>query len=304
MSVLEMFGHEKKKVHQIIDFAGIAFPTYFGAIRNDEKLTDEESQFNYWRYLMLSTIADIKNRYKSDNIFICAEGGSWRSDEFEYYKAKRKEKRLENPEELEGLFKHMDLFLEELRDVFKFNILSVKKCEGDDGIAFCVHELPKEDIKVVCSADKDMVQLLDVENTIFYNTRNRCETLCDNPQVALQKLIMMGDTSDGIPNMKSDGDTFIIKGKRQKACGEKAVAKILIEGLDKVLLENAMWRKNYRRNEKLITLDEKNIPVKIWQAMKEQFEAFEYKSANAIKIGGYLTERNLLGLMDRINSFV
>lgn len=302
--ILEMFGHEKEKTHLIIDLSGYAHTIYHGAIKNDEKLTDDESRFNHWRYLILSNIVEHIKNYKADNIFIACDGGSWREKEFIYYKAKRKEERLKNPELLKPMFQALNEFQNELSDIFKFGVLRGKGCEGDDWVAFLVHELPENDNKIIISGDKDMIQLTKVANTRFYNIRKKCETQCENPEIALQKLIIMGDTSDGIPNIKSDDDTFIIKEKRQKACGEKAVAKMFKEGFENILMENAIWRKNYKRNEKLITLDEKNIPVKIWQQMKDEFEALNYSNSNAIEIGRYFTNKDIIGLIPRVNDFI
>ena len=305
LDMLDIFGHEEDKTHLIVDISGYLHQKFYTA-EKDEKFTDNESTFNYWRYLILTELAILHKKYNPNNVFICCDRNSWRSDHFEYYKAKRKAKRNEHPEKFEELFKQASLFEEELETVFKYNILQCKGAEGDDGVGFLVHELPKEDTKIIVSMDKDMVQLLSIPNTIFFNIHHlkKCEEYCENPEIALQKLIINGDSSDGIPNMKSDSDTFVNEEKRQKSCGEKTIEKMFIAGFDEILKENVTWRKNYKRNEKLIVLDEKNIPVKVWNGLKKCFDGFTYSNCKAIELGTYFNNHDIMGLMEVVNNFI
>ena len=50
--------------------------------------------------------------------------------------------------------------------------------------------------------------------------------VCDNPQEFLKSHIIKGDSSDGIPNILSDGDTFVNPEKRQKRLTKNVMNRI------------------------------------------------------------------------------
>src|SRR5690606_3672716 len=70
----------------------------------------------------------------------------------------------------------------------------------------------------------------------------------------LSEHIVKGDRGDGIPNILSDDDTFVVEGKRQKKMTEKRLTEFLTQ--DMSTWENERHRINWRRNKKLIDLRE------------------------------------------------
>jgi hypothetical protein len=66
-----------------------------------------------------------------------------------------------------------------------------------------------------------------------------------------------------------------------------------------------MFRKNYQRNQRLITLSKQYIPENIWAGIEEEYtKKLGVKRKNAVEIGNYFRMKNLNGLMSRLNDFV
>ena len=74
--------------------------------------------------------------------------------------------------------------------------------------------------------------------------------VCERPDSFLFNHIMKGDVSDGVPNILSDDDTFVVEGKRQKPMNAKAKTRVreVINGNE---VDETISR-NYDRNRQLI----------------------------------------------------
>jgi hypothetical protein len=119
-------------------------------------------------------------------------------------------------------------------------------------------------------------------------------------------MILKGDTSDGIPNVLSDDDTFVNENKRQKSCGDKKINEILSTGIEQMMVDDALFRKNYERNQKMIVLSEQFIPERVWNGIIEEYERVskDFKRKNAILIGNYFRQIGLNGLVAKANNYI
>ena len=77
-----------------------------------------------------------------------------------------------------------------------------------------------EDILII-SSDKDFQQLQSFGNIKQYSPAHREYLVCENPEWYLSNHIIRGDSSDGIPNILSDDDTFINPDKKQTIMNKK-----------------------------------------------------------------------------------
>lgn len=291
----------------IIDFSQICFAQFYGGVAKDDQLETHEDKIQFFKHRVFSKLADINKKLRCQEMILAIDSSSWRKDAFAYYKAKRETDRADKSEEFNLIFKCIDAVKADLVD-FNYKVISVEKAEGDDIIAILVDKLLSEEITnkiYIVSTDKDFQQLTS-KRVLLYNHLSGETINCENKDVFLLKLIMGGDSSDGIPNILSDDDTFINSSKRQKACGEKKMESILMEGLDVFLSKNVLAKKNFDRNKKLITLSKEFIPENIWNNVIAEYERVskDYKRKNAIIIANNFRMKNLNALVSRANEFI
>ena len=106
--------------------------------------------------------------------------------------------------------------------------------------------------------------------------------------------IIKGDSSDGIPNVLSDDDTFMIDGKRQKPCSKKRVEEVFDDPY------NDAWKVNFERNQTMI--DMTKIPDEYESLILEEFEK-DMVVNDRSKLLDYFIKNKLKNLMSSIGDF-
>jgi 5'-3' exonuclease len=206
--------------------------------------------------------------------------------------------------------------------------MKINGAEADDIIAILAQHLVKTVKKVIiASNDKDFKQLVSGNIHLWSMGAEKFMHVEDNHEYLISQ-ILQGDASDGIPNVRSDDDTFIIDGKRQKPCGPKLIGKILemgvpewfkdqwakdvkaddkLEGTDKyqgLKDKSNQLSRNYRRNKKLIELSPNMIPSSLWNLCIKKYESKEKKKGNFTKVLHYLTRNRMKQLTPFIHQFL
>jgi 5'-3' exonuclease len=221
----------------------------------------------------------------------------WRKEIFPYYKGKRAVDRQESKIDWDGIFEVSNTVREALKNTFAFRAIQVPTVEADDIIATLVHEIaaPSGEKTVIVASDKDFYQLLKYPNVSILGPDKK-KFLTQMPQDELVNKIIKGDSGDGIPNIKSDDDTFMNPDKRQKGITEKFIAEI-----KERLANNDLgpYERNYKRNESLISLEK--IPQKYREQIIEAYEAQADKKANGVM--EYLASNKLRMLLDCLQDF-
>ena len=287
----------------LIDFSPIAFAQYYGHVQRDTDLETAEDKIHYLKFMILSKLADIQKQVKANKSILAFDSNSWRKDHFKFYKAKRDMQKADKALDYEIIFNAIDELIPILKQT-NYTCLRIDKAEADDIIAvacntFQDHKLIEKII--IVSKDKDFQQLTNKKVALYDYTKDKIIT-CEDAEVFKMKLVLGGDSSDGIPNVLSDDDTFINGDKRQKACGEKKIQKILSEGLDKLFVDTQI-RKNFERNQKMVILSEQFIPEKVWSNIKKELHIKSEKRKSIFEIGNILREHNFDALVSRINDF-
>lgn len=266
--------------------------TQYNYSDNREELFSEDTV----RHIVLNTYRFYKNKFGEQygNLVICDDAGdSWRKDIFPYYKASRKKTRETDGHDWSKIFDAMNKIRKEVRENFPYKVMWVERCEADDIIAtLCMNFNVKEKILIV-SSDKDFQQLQRYMNVKQYSPIHKNFIYCDNPQNFLKEHILRGDTSDGIPNVLSDDDTFIVEGKRQKPLSQKKL-ELIIENIPEYL------RINYNRNQKLVDLS--YIPKEYTERILQEYQV-EPKVKGKEKLFEYFTKNKLANLMEVIDEF-
>lgn len=281
----------------LIDYSGIALANI-----QAQKLPPEE---NLLRHMILNSIRMYRKKYRAKygEIVICCDSpNNWRRNAFKYYKAKRREAREEDTGGMNWdlVFEIMGKVREELRENFPYKVLQVEGAEADDIIGILTRytqEFGKYEPVMIVSSDKDFVQLQKYDNVSQYSPMRKKLLVESSPDAYLTEHILRGDAGDGIPNVLSDDDTFVVEGKRQARLTAKKL-KALMDPESDLFNE---FRHNIARNTRLISLEQ--TPKSLQQETINKFED-ESQASDGQKVLNYLIANKCKLLIDDIEDFI
>lgn len=268
------------------------FATLFASIGKHTNIKIEESLI---RHMTLNVIRNINSKFRAEygQLVICNDSRSnWRKSIFPFYKAGRKKSREQSELDWKAIFNIMGNIKDELRTQFPYKFLDVEGAEADDIIGTICNKVIDEKILIV-SGDKDYRQLhrSGVQQYDPIHSRFIQES---EPNQYLTIQIMKGDATDGIPNIASPDNTFVIN-QRQKKMTQKLLDELTTFQIDS---SNKYYR-NYIRNKTLIDLRE--IPKDIKQNIIEQFNNTAPKDKSNLL--SYFQQHKLKQLVEHVNDF-
>jgi hypothetical protein len=253
------------------------------------------------RTLVLQMIGSINQKFKSKYgklVIACDSKQLWRKEVFPPYKAHRKGDRTKLTHiDWPAAFKVFDSLKEELKAYTPYYVIEVDGAEGDDVISTLAREFAGEN-NILVSTDKDFKQLQAYTKITQFGPIDWKMIPADDAFTYLQNHIITGDRGDGVPNIMSDDDTFIVDGKRQKRLTAGYLEQFLNKDMDH--WDNERHRINWRRNKQLIDLRE--TPKYIQDEIVQSF----YQQQKDVKIGkffDYFSKYRLTSLMSKINDF-
>lgn len=214
--------------------------------------------------LLLGKIRNFNVDFREEfgELVLCNDHISWRNKVFPEYKGQRRLQRINNvdTDQLHPLHEVFDLikdFWEKMEETGPYKCIKIKGAEADDIIAILARTPGKH---VVVSADKDISQLTRFKNVTYYNPIKKMKI--DNGPDFWHYLVVRGDPGDGVPNILSDDDTFMVSNKRQRQLRQPVVdqivnssdpeKEILSMKFSGIFSEQVLI--NYRRNKRLIDL--------------------------------------------------
>lgn len=269
--------------------------------------TNSEINIDLLRHMVLNSIRHNNQKFKDKfgELIICCDGSSyWRKDVFPLYKANRKKARDESELDWKLIFNALNTIRQEINDYFSYRVILNDKCEADDVIATICNEFaycdflsnePVEPI-LILSADHDFVQIHKPSIISQYDPVRKKWVENKNPKKYLKEHIIRGDSGDGIPNILSKDDCFIL-GERQKRLSSKKLEGWL-ESDPKDFCDENMLR-NYKRNEQLIDLS--FTPE---QYKKEIIDSYNKQAGKKKKqIFDYFVQHRLRNLTEAIHEF-
>ena len=157
-------------------------------------------------------------------VICCDDRHYWRKEVFKHYKAGRKKDRDKSDLDWNSIHDIMNTLYNEISLNFPYKNLKLNKVEADDIIAVLCQKYNKEEKILIVSSDKDFQQLQRYENVKQYSPLKKSYIACEEPENFILEHIIKGDSSDGIPNILSDDDTFVNKEKRQSLVEQKRFA--------------------------------------------------------------------------------
>lgn len=272
------------------------------------KLHDQVDE-SMLRHLFLNTIRIYRKQFKDTHgeVILCLESSNcWRKSFFPNYKANRK--KTAGDHDWKTVFGYFEKFIAEIDSVFPWMILRVPHTEADDIIAVICQKFHCDEKIVILSNDKDFMQLQRYPAISQYSPLKKELLQCTEPKNFLLEHIIKGDTSDGIPNILSDDDTFVIEGKRQKPIGKKKMLQMISDG-------HLSSMNNWERNQTLV--DFSCIPDIVRQEIVRSYKNEKSKRENQrqemslvpgnglySKVSHYLMSNNLNNLTDLIGDFL
>ena len=250
------------------------------------------------RHTILNSIRMFRNQFFKDfgEMVICCDGkDNWRKKVFPEYKANRRKNREEDATDWKTLFELLHEMRDDISKYFPYKVMHVDEAEADDIIAVIVRELSEEPTLIV-SSDKDFIQLQKFDNVKQWSPLQK-KFVVGDPVESLYDKTIRGDTGDGVPNILSSDDTFIIEGKRQTPITKKKLD--LWRGKFPEEFCNESMLRNYHRNKTLVDLDE--TPKSICINIINQYQSQEVGDRSQLL--NYFVDKKLKNLMEVIEEF-
>lgn len=307
----------------LIDFSQIIHNNLY-SMKEDMINDGIENTINFLKHHILTKILYISKTFKQHKeIVLCADSrDNWRNSFYPNYKGRRKLRRKNDDFPWDEFWKHMDIFEQELNEMFPFNYIKVDRAEGDDIIGTLVYYImntkPNEEI-IIVSSDKDFKQLQLNQNIKQYDPRENKEIKTLNPQNELMWLILAGDDDDDVLNVKTtDIDTFINPDKKQIRMwyetkvwehinNNTVMDELLVDIVDKktkeVIVSREQLLKNFERNRKLVDLSK--CPIDIQKEIVYQYESNRENipERNRLDLLKYFIKNKMIVLSNRVDEF-
>ncbi|WP_167628293.1 5'-3' exonuclease [Listeria valentina] len=200
----------------VIDGMALLFRAFYAtAVTNQFMYNEKGIPTNGVQGMMRHIFAAVRQNNPTHTI-ICWDMGSktFRNELFDGYKAGRKAP----PEEMIPQF---DL-AKEVAAAFGFMNLGVAGFEADDCIGTITAKLTPDLRTTVLSGDKDLLQLIDVQNDVWimqkgygnykrYDEATFFAEMGVTPHQFIDVKALMGDTSDGYPGVRGIGEKTALK---------------------------------------------------------------------------------------------
>ena len=252
------------------------------------------------RHMILNTIRTYVKKFKESHgpevVIACDNKNYWRRDIFPHYKAGRKKAREASGHDWNTIFECLNKIRDELRDHSPYKVVTVDTCEADDIIATLTMKYSATQKIMILSSDKDFAQLQRYPNVEQFSPILKKYIKEPLPLLQLKQLIIRGDKGDGIPNILSPDDVFVVGG-RQKPITEAKIIKWMNQDAKEFCTED-MFR-NFSRNETLIDLTK--IPENLKKSIIDTYEAAKGRSKQDFM--NYMIANRLKNLLEVIDEF-
>ena len=270
--------------------------------------TNAQVEESMVRHMVLNSIRMYKTKYGPEYgelVIACDNKNYWRRQLFPYYKANRKKSQAESELDWKAIFDCLGKIRAELKEYFPYRVIDVEAAEADDIIGTLCHEfgddsglnLPTGQRILILSGDKDFQQLQKFTNVEQYDPVRKKKIVCNDPERFLLEHVIKGDAGDGIPNILSEDNCFVV-GKRQAPVTQKKLDSLIAVGISGKH-DHPNYR-NYMRNRELIDLT--MVPGTIKDKIMESYNAQSGKKAPNLL--NYFIANKLKNLTNSIGEFV
>lgn len=283
----------------LVDLNQVMISNMMVQIGNHKNMEVDEGMV---RHLILNTLRFNRQKFHKDfgEMIICADDKNyWRRKVFPYYKATRKRSRDESEMDWNAIFTALNNIREELKEFFPYKVIQVDTAEADDIIGTIVHykgtilNTSDADPILILSGDKDFIQLHDYANVKQYDPTRKRWIRHSKPKEYLREHIIRGDKSDGVPNVLSKDDVFMVGGRQKPITKKKLEEFIVVDDMP------AEIKRNWDRNRSMIDL--RCVPNHIQDEVLDKYN--EVNNKDRSKLFNYFIKNKLKHLMENINEF-
>lgn len=264
--------------------------------------TNAQIEENMVRHMILNSLRSYRTKFRDEYgelVIACDNTNYWRKKIFPYYKANRKKSQEKSDLDWKSIFECMNKIRAELKEFFPYKVIDIESAEADDIIGTLVKNFGSEmnsgEPILILSGDKDFIQLHTFGNVKQYDPTRKKWVTHKDPHMFLKEHIMKGDSSDGVPNILSSDNCFVV-GDRQRPLTAKRIEQYM--KVKPTELETSIAR-NYFRNEQLIDLN--HTPEEIRVKVMESYHAQSNKDRS--KLMNYFIVNKLRNLTEHIGDF-
>lgn len=290
---------------QILDLSNLLF----SAAQMQMSISkSNELDENFFRHFVLNSIKKYRKKFghQYDELVIACDSsrGYWRKDIFKNYKALRKVNREKSETNWDQVFEVQHKIKQELKDHFPYKVIDVDKAEADDIIAALAQRYHINKKILILSSDNDNNQLLQYPNVKQYSIVK--DKFIEDKDV-LKNLfikIIKGDGGDGIPNIYSPDDQYLLDEKVRQTSVTKKNLELWWELKDyKRFCDTEAMIHGFERNQKMI--DYTQIPKDLCMKIYEQYEAYDDAELNKrrSKLFNFFIKSKLNKLISHIEEF-
>ena len=280
----------------IFDYNQVAISNLMEQIGSSKAPVEE----NLVRHMILNTMRTYIKKFKESHgpevVIACDNRKYWRREIFPHYKASRKKNRDASGHDWNSIFECLHKIKEELKDYSPYKVIDVDGAEADDVIASLVMKYSPHQKVMILSSDKDFAQLQKFPSVDQYSPILKRYVKEPLPHVQLKQMIIRGDKGDGVPNILTKDDVFVVGG-RQKPITEAKIINWLNQ--DPTEFCNEEMLRNYSRNESLIDLTK--IPQQIVSEILDKYETTQAKTKSVFM--NYMIANKLKNLIEVLDEF-
>jgi len=276
----------------LIDNNQIILANIFQAAKDTENFNED-----YIRHTVLNSYRKYRMMFREyGELVVCNDSCNyWRKQWFPHYKQNRKKTQDAAPDQWKEVYSILDVIRDEIKEIFPYPNIRIQGAEADDIIFALTKRFAQQEKIMILSNDKDFQQLQIFPNVKQYSTNKKELMECADPRGYLLEHIIKGDSSDGVPNMLSDDDTFMTDGKRQTVMTAKR-----LEALKKQSEESSFCElPNYIRNKTMIDLS--CIPMALEESILDSYQ--EQQGKGREKLFNYFIDHKLKELLPSIEEF-
>ncbi|UCF00164.1 MAG: DNA polymerase I [Planctomycetota bacterium] len=279
-----------KKLY-IIDGHAHIYAAYYAKMRPLTTPTGEPIQATY---IFTTTIVGLIQRLKPDMLAVAmdSKAPTFRSEIYPEYKAHRPQMPDDMPAQINRI--------EQILDAMNVPVLRLDGFEADDIIGTLAKKAAAKGYDVlICSKDKDILQLLDKHISVF---DNKTDTLTDantmlkqmgvTPAQFVDCLALQGDTTDNVPGIPDVGPKTALDWIQKYGSIEN-----LYDHIDEIKGKRAQNLRKFKANislsKELVTID-CNVPIEI------DYKALALKKFNQAELAQIFTELGFNRLLTQL----
>ena len=284
----------------IIDYSQVAISTLMAELAGR---TDVPIEKDLVRHMIINNIRSYKSKFKEeygDIVIACDNKHYWRKDKFPYYKANRKKVRQESGFDWKLIFDVLAEVKSELDCYFPYPVIDVDGAEADDVIAVLVERMHDKEQILIISGDHDFVQLQTYPEVKQYSPIQKKFIKADKKIVhILMEHIIKGDKGDGVPNILSPDDIFMVEGRQKPITAKKLDGWINIDPDAFHMNVDEETARNFQRNRYLV--DFQYIPDTVKANIDAAWNGRPKKDRSHIL--NYFIEKKMKNLIEHVGEF-